>query len=504
MNDLSVIADRHSRPVQGLGADARPLTVRIVAGAELAAPTAQHLTVCMVNLLCRLVGSVAAVELDLPPQRLSVTIPGPESEGGAVEQLSALAEWAVSGKVPVAGRSHRICDMTICIGDLPSDRDEPIDLWVIAAGWRAWVGTTRDHLPAKIFADADANPLGPYLAAALAVGEVFKRSRGLVKGRFAEDFGYSLWTGKTGPWAELADGPPIAGATLPPFYLVGAGAVGQGLHAILAAAKIRTEYVVTIDDDRHDGTNLNRCFVAGADDVEKLKIKAVRRSRKAAGIKGLEFKGTLAQYVSGGQDPALHADLAVTQAQDLFPLVVSAVDKNASRQDIQGLAPGLVLSATTVGLTAKANTYEMRSGAACLACHNPPEDDGARLREVEQRARNMDEMELRAFLAGNVADAEAVIEYLRHSERCGELGEADFRNFATRRTPEFSVSFVSMAAATLLASRLFMQAPTLGAHVPRSPMSTLAFRNLEAGDDHLAQDTTCLHCRRAGRLGQSS
>lgn len=502
MTDLPAIADRHARAVSGLGDTLRPLRVAVLAGDDFA-PAAQHLAVCLVNLLCRLVGSVAAIELDLPSRALSVMTPGPSSPGDATAQLIALAGWAVGGEVSVSPPSGEPHDLTICIGTPPSSFTGRIDIVVVGAGWRAWVGVPSNRPPADVMQRADANPLGPYLAAAFAAGEVFKRSRGLLRGRYAEDFGYSLWAGEMGAWRTLADGPPIAGTELPPFYLVGAGAVGQGLHAVLAAANLGAAFMITIDDDHHDDTNLNRCFVAGVDDVDRPKVDAITRIRKAAGLDGFEFKGTVAQYLAREKDHALRADVADLEANDCFRLVVSAVDKNSSRQDIQGLSPSLALGASTIGLTAKANVYEMTAGTACLACHNPPEDDGRRLREVEQRVRGMSEAQLRDFLAGNVADVEAVVAYLRNAQRCGDLGEADFRNFATRRTPEFSVSFVSMAAAVLLAARLLMSTGSVGDRPQRLAMSTLAFRNLDAGDDALAQDSSCPHCSRARRFAAS-
>lgn len=498
MSATGDISDRHARTVEGLGDTLKPLRVLLVAGPAFALPGGQHLMVCLVNLLCRMVGSVAAIEIDVPDTKLSVATPFVLAEGDPVSQLAELARLAVGDDVPVASRTGVGCDMIVCVGEPPQHLPRPADLFALGAGWRAWVGT-GDYRPQEP-PGGDRNPLGPYLAASLAAGEVFKRSRGLVRGRHAKNFGYSLWSGETGSWEDLADGAPVAGLDLAPFYLVGAGAVGQGLLAVLAAADVGSAYIVTIDDDRHDKTNLNRCFVAGVADEGKPKIEAMGRARRAAGLDGREFGGTLNQYISRGPDDFLRADLAALEANDEYRLVVSAVDKNVSRHDIQGLSPGLVLGASTIGLSAKANVYDMTAGTACLACHNRPENDGERLREVEQLARAMDDTALREFLEGGVDDVEAVLAYLRRAPHCGELAEADFRNFATRRSPLFSVSFVSMGAALLMAARIFSRATSLGEPGNRGLMSTISFRNLDAGDDNLAQDLSCSRCERAGRL----
>jgi hypothetical protein len=196
-----------------------------------------------------------------------------------------------------------------------------------------------------------------------------------------------------------------------------------------------------------------------------------------------------------GNSAGLRADVAILEADDCYPIVVSAVDKNTSRQDIQGLAPDLVVGGSTVGLSAKSNVYDGAKGAPCLGCHNPPEQDGARLREVEQRVRGMPEDELRDYLGGQVEDLERVVAYLQGSEKCGSVGETQFQAFAIKRDKDFSVSFVSMTAAILLAARLIHQlAPAIEKRW-RPQMSTVAFRNLATGDDALSQDSSCPRCR---------
>jgi len=87
---------------------------------------------------------------------------------------------------------------------------------------------------------------------------------------------------------------------LPPFHLVGAGAVGQGLIVLMGAAALQSAFPVTLDDDRHDGTNLDRWFLAGVADVRRPKVVAVHRHRGLTGLKGLEFEGTVADLATRG------------------------------------------------------------------------------------------------------------------------------------------------------------------------------------------------------------
>lgn len=488
------IGDRHLRHLDGFEDATRTLSVRIVVGDVFAQPSAQHVVACLANLLARLAGTVSRVQVMLPPGPWHVPMGWSGGARSPAESLTELATWATGGEVPISVGDDHACDLTICVGPRPTNFSDSIDLCVFGSGWRAWAGD-ETHLPTLPPQDLEQrNPLGPYLAACLGAGEVFKRARCPKRGAIASDFGYSLWTGLEGAWPTLGDGPPLCGMILPPLYIVGAGAVGQSLHAILAAAELHAAHLITIDDDIHDGTNLNRCVLAGIGDVERPKTEVITRCRKAAGLDGLEFQGTLAQYVRRSSPAGLRAEVAALEADDRYPIVISAVDKNTSRQDIQGLAPDLVIGGSTVGLSAKSNVYDGGRGSACLGCHNPPEDDGARLREVEQRVRTMSEVELREYLDGQVEEIERVIAYLQGAEKCGSVGEAQFQAFATKRDKEFSVSFVSMTAAVLLTARLFHQLAPATEKRPRHSMSTLAFRNLAAGDDALSKDSSCQRC----------
>ncbi|MDW9819527.1 hypothetical protein GOB25_31775 [Sinorhizobium meliloti] len=157
--------------------------------------------------------------------------------------------------------------------------------------------------PTFVLDDKRPECLGAYFAATVVAGEIFKMSEGLLKGCFVDDNAYSLWTGPQGHWEELCDGPRVDGQTLPDCYLVGAGAVGQGVIQVLGACRLAEAYVVTIDHDHHDkrGTNLNRCFLAGVGDILKPKVDAVGRYRQFTGLGGCEFLGSLSDYFVGSK-----------------------------------------------------------------------------------------------------------------------------------------------------------------------------------------------------------
>jgi hypothetical protein len=223
------ISDRHSRALDGLAApaDCKQISVRISAGQVAHSAAGQQLLVCLANLLGRMTDLVVAIDLDLPPAAMLVSTPQPAA-ATLPETLVALVDWAVGDTVAVSISDAAVAvDFQLCIGGDLAAPDGVVSLHAIANGWRVWVGRA-DKLPV-LTQDDSANPLGPFFAASLLAGEVFKRARGITRGRWLEDFGYSLWTGTSGSWDDLVDGPPLAGRNLPPLYVVGVGAVGQGL-----------------------------------------------------------------------------------------------------------------------------------------------------------------------------------------------------------------------------------------------------------------------------------
>ena len=482
--------NRHMRAVTGLG-DGMGAAVRIIAG-PLARKADQQLLGCLVNLLCRMAGSVSVIVLDIPEVALTIALPNGNNPGRAFDRLHDLAHWAVGDAVQVVRALDACHVFTISLD--PAAPAEAVDLYVTGSGWKAWIGTT----PPQGGLDPDIpNPIGPWFAACLATGEVFKQSRGLKHGRFAQDEGFSLWDGATGPFGKLRNGPSLDGCTLSPFYLVGAGAVGQGLVALLGASGIPS-FIVTIDDDVHDGTNLNRCAIAGTEDVEHPKIDAVTRYRGLTGLAGVEFRGTLQQFVQNGPLAEMPTGLQTSQADDRFDLVVSAVDKNTSRWDVQGLAPRMIVGGSTDQLTAKGITYGAATGGPCLACHNPREEDGERRRVLEQRIRGLDEPAARSLLdtlGVDAAEVDAVLAYVRDAPVCGSLGDTVLGALTAAAPSEFSVSFVSMAAAILAFVRLLQAGCFEGAAPERTTMSSVAFRNLSCSDDNLALDANCPFCQ---------
>lgn len=480
--------DRHRRAVPGLGPDAARKTVRILAGDVSDSRPRQHLLVCLVNLLSRLHGSVESIQLSVDGD-ISVVMPHRPGPMKAYDAMAGLALWANGGGIPILP-ADTTADITIDIG---ASQSSTADIYGWGAGWKAWVGNS----PAAFRRDdAVAGCLGPYFSAAMIAADVFKASRGITKGRLAVDEALSLWSGETGNWEFLEDGPYLGALSLPGLYLVGAGAVGQGVVQVLGASMLVGAYVVTMDHDAHDaeGTNLNRCFLAGVADIGHPKVEVVRRYREYSGLDGFEFHGNLGDYLVN-EKPGLRSDMKEAERLDVYDVVVSAVDVNRSRQQIQGLRPRVVVGGSTDSLRAQSTAYG-GDGAECLACWNPVDDVKARAIAVEAELRMLSVDERRRRLSGKVDDLDASLAFLASGEpKCGQLGEADIRRFSAAVTPEFSISFVSMAAAVMAASRLFAAVVHPETHSNRPPKSLFQFRTFAAVETTTARRGDCDYCR---------
>lgn len=497
------IANRHLLPAKGLNPTPQSESqfVRIVIPKEWAfAKAGQLLVSCLVNQLVRQVKLIRGIEIVSPsaPSLLRVPL------GISLEEFPAcllpLSAWAVDGAVTLSTDLSLLgADHTIYVGGrgsapLPAHGHA---LSVLGEGWRAWAGAP-ESAPANV-SPSSTNPLGPFLAAAMAAGEVFKRSRGILRGRYLTADGISLWSGgAASEWHSLEDGPAIAGRSLRPIHVVGLGAVGNALAYIVANVDLTESYLILIDDDHYDETNLNRCLLAGWLNREHHKVDTVADALRASGVGVYPFFGSVNQYIADSR-PGLRPDVASHIDELEFEIVASCVDKGLSRQHIQGLRPGLLAGGSTHNLQAKGHFYSGRPGAACLACFNPAERDGENVRALESELRSMEPDERARFLESKGLDAQAINDYLSGA-RCGGLGEAAVRALATRVPPEFSAGFVSLGAGLLLAATLIRNAMFPSSAPMLNDLTTINFLNGRTVDAGFGADDHCeLHCQAAIR-----
>jgi molybdopterin/thiamine biosynthesis adenylyltransferase len=227
--------------------------------------------------------------------------------------------------------------------------------------------------------------------------------------------------------------------------VAGAGAVGEAYLAVLSTSNVDTDVAALDHDDLDDG-NLNRHVVAGATDVGcgKALLAQQRLATGATRITALRYKWEAWVGTHPDDKPSLPHPLAEQSRGQRYGLVISAVDKNEARVAVAGSHPALIFSGSSNGLTVEVGRYGHDSPWQCLGCASPV----APARTVEETASDvagMSDEELAPAAARAGVDVEHLRAYIRHPV-CGTLGEREMAKFAAFTRPDWSVSFVSVAA----------------------------------------------------------
>lgn len=456
--------------------------VRLTAPPVIAATVAgQHALWMATNLLARQFGVVAELRIATPAVELH---PGIAILGGEGDLATTLATTArsIAGDdldvVTVSDGDDGSVAIELVVGAGLPDHAMPAEarVSVLGAGWGAFVGAAVECVPSEALSDP--NPFGPYFASCLGTAEVFKRLVGLRpgKGQYVEAMAVSLWDfAEHDSWESMPRGETPARLQLPPFYLVGAGAVGQAAAAVLAAAKVHGHATV-IDNDAVDDTNGNRCVLVTVRDEGEAKAPLVARVLRTAGLSAFSYEGTWQSYTLSLPHNEQLPPLQTTEAGYRYELVLSCVDKNTARHAIQKIWPKYLIGGSTDGLSLQVSAYDMLSSWECLKCANPLEVAVGTIEEAARQLRGLPAAERRAILEARGVDIVAIERYL-NDPRCGELGERELSRFVTAPDHhDWSVGFVSAAAGVLLAAQLVkLAAGGQQSAFPRDVAHTLRF-----------------------------
>jgi molybdopterin/thiamine biosynthesis adenylyltransferase len=389
----------------------------------------------LVNILCRLQGAVSIVQINCPsgikvPMRLSPLI----TEG------DELREALISGARAIGSPEDGFASVELL-------SQQPIDI-VVSVGFEFCADATfcavGSGLCGGIFSREIAPPtrfseltIGPYIAACLAAGEIFRlvRLKSYVPERqvFLNAMDYSHGIDPT--WSELE-----IGNELRSVILVGIGAVGSALLHALFPLPVRGTILLADNDDKGiDTTNLGRYSLFGWASLGKPKASEAAHLLQRAEFQIVSHDGSFEYFFTGADKPRI---------------VLSAVDKNTARHALQEQYAPLYISASTHNL----RTEVLRCGppgvGACLACFNPLETE---LRtEDEIRVLLRDRPEIEANLCQKLKlDANEVAAWIR-GRKCSETGDRLVNELRTDdgSVPAFAVGFVSVMSGTLLAAEL--------------------------------------------------
>lgn len=486
--------DRH---LLGLNSEQKqkfyPGCVRVRASVEVAAThNGQLILWWLVNLLARQFNVVRHIEFDVPaaPMRPGIALFG--QQPGLLETLGGTVALIAGQRVTTSAAATAEADIILHVEPkFPKGTNRDYAIW--GDGWRCAAAAILD-----VPAGSGYVAVGPMLAATLGAAEAFQRITDWQgEGRIPREPLYlSAWDGKVGSdWAALRDGPPITKLSIEPFYLCGAGAVGQALVATLACFPGRAGHAVILDGDPLDGTNLNRYCLSHRESPSG-KADACKAVVENAGFKVDALPLYWEKYqelpLPRTRSPVLNA----SEADFKYRLIISCVDKNGARHALQNFWPRLLLGGSTSGLTAKLSSYDCATGE-CLKCSNPLPIYPT-IEEEAQTLRKMAEADREAVLCQlPTAKAAAVRSYLA-DPGCGHVAEQHINELGEIRRREFSVGFVSVASGIFLAVALIQRSSEGGDLVQGdNNYFSFSFLSRKPGSTHFARDHSC-ECGVAG------
>jgi hypothetical protein len=388
-------------------------------------PSTQHTAWMLLNELVRLEGLVEEIALQCPDD---VSLAGRVVPLAARDTTlrRALREGCEQiGIVPLAGSQD--LEWTFVVGQGVARAQQ---VRVYGCGWSGGY-SSREIGAGRL---GDANPIGPYIAASLAVGELV-RSLALKDYTPVPSLFYSAWE-LAASVLEFNSGPPLPRLELDAI-VAGTGAVGSMVVHTLWALPAAEGRVVLCDADKEgvDDTNLHRYPLFGQAHIGHPKAS------------------TASTLCSDSPISFVPVDRPIQAVETIPPRVVSAVDINTARDAIQLRYPARILAASTHDLRAEMLRVAARPGEACLRCHNTPEpqpsDD-----ELRTRLQHGDYGTLEELARDHGLSVDEVEGWIVRNE-CGRASERLLSELRANGGPRrFAVSFVSCFAGALLAAEL--------------------------------------------------
>lgn len=395
----------------------------------------QHCLWMIVNLLVRTDGIVTEVRLRCSP---SAELAGRVVPFGSSSLLRAriLAAANLLGRVCVVLDDGSVVPHREIV--IAPSREEGVgDVLACGSGWwggAALRGAAVDWSEADLL---DANPVGPYFAATLAVAEVYLRARHsrLLRSDDPSVYGWDCWNGQRTVRPMAHD--PLS-ANLDGIALAGVGAVGTAFMQTLWAHPSVTGTVPVVDADEEgvSTSNLNRGVVFTRDDI----------GRPKADVAAEVLKGDITWVPLSGR----------YESQDLKPtILVSCVDKNRARDSLQATYPPAILGGSTENLRAEVLLVGKPGVGACLRCYNEPERNAS---DVEVNSGALMNASIIDSLASQYGETTELVENRLRAPGCDEITDSMLAwlraNLDDDSIPRFAVGFVSVAAGVMLAAEV--------------------------------------------------
>jgi hypothetical protein len=358
-------------------------------------------------------------------------------------------------------------------------------------GWLALLSIGKAHFHPS--PEKNTNPLGPLMAVAFGVSEVFKH---LLKPKsdravFLGNTSFSLYDYKFG---SNNTGPIIPeGINLPPTLLAGVGAVGNAFLLALSSIHYIKGTIIVVDNQcLDDPTNLNRYSLAFEGDIGLIpplpKVALARRL----------FAGTEVQIIPLAEELSVSLK-RIYQKEIPRPIVVlSAVDNYEPREQMQKLWPDILMEGATDMTMAVVSRHEYEKGLACLLCIHPKpkyakkecyENTMAKLSGLSEKCIAQSEKYGSTQVTQDdvcqapIGKREYLARHVGHSV-CSVLSELESlaMNPSQSAPVSPSVSFVSMSSGIMLATEYIKYAIK-----QESPIETIFYLDLMFPEQALLQ-----------------
>ena len=367
---MEQVSDRHQGDLGGTLRKFDPIEAVVVrvtmSDATGHCSATQHAVWMTLNLLCRAEGVVSRIELNCP-EGIAI-LPGVVPFGRATDLRSRLVDAIREiDIVPIAlADDNAVAEREIFINTIPEAMPRG-SIMITGAGW--WGGAAFATAPPTDWTQVDLQnplPIGPYIAATLAVADVYLQIRDPRAETGSRAYGWNAWTSRSEVGSQTPAKVPL-GLDLSGVALAGVGAVGTAWMATLWATPGLSGAIAIVDSDQQGVSisNLNRGLLFRRRDIDLQK----------ADVAAAAAEGTLRWRPINGR----------FESSDTRPSVlVSAVDTNTARDAIQSRYPARTLSGSTRDLRAETMVGGRPGDGACLRCYNPLE---VKVSDAELRAR---------------------------------------------------------------------------------------------------------------------
>lgn len=433
---MSGIGDRHSGTAGGaLRVGGKSVSVEIRLGNDACNPSVQHTAWMLLNILCRLQRVVNLVRISCPAEIDAVPRMSPLIiDGQRLQQALKSGALAIGSSpqgfasVDLAG--HEASDIVISVGF-----EFCADATFCAIG-NGLCGGIFDR-PVSGPDRYSETTIGPYIAACLAAGEVFRlvRLNDYVPERqlFLSAADYSH--GRVPTWSDLKIENEIQSV-----LLVGIGAVGSALLHTLYP--LRLQGVICLADNDEKGiedTNLGRYVLFGWNSLGNPKASEAARLIQTEELSAVPHDGGFEYFFASRDRPQI---------------VLSAVDKNTARHTLQEQYAPLYISASTHNLRAEVLRCGPPTLGACLSCFNPLERDQRTEDEIRLLLQERPEIAIKLCEQLHL-DQHEVVTWIRE-RKCSETGDrlVDVLRTDDGSAPTFAVGFVSVLSGIFLATEL--------------------------------------------------